>query len=1410
MIVKTRLGISGQIILLLFCTVAVMLVLSVGSTMISGNLQQKQLNNAIEMVAREKHHQQKIIERDLNEKIEVLSSIMAMIATEPLITHDFVTLQLYADTLSKDPDISYVVFLNSEGDVLTTSKEAEGVKTVTRDIMLENEKFGSIKIGLDTSQLDQQLIEVDKRISEFQQSADDNKKRIDKYLYIMFAILFAIVIVIYLIAALVTKNIVGPVRKMSDWARQIATGDLTHEEIDTPENEVGELNKSFSKVVKSLQAVSKVCNDIASGVFDSSVEIRSEQDILGKSVNRMGKKLKEADGESRIKISYLNSIPTPVHVIDMDFNIRFINRAGADAANRTIDECVGKKCYELFNTSHCNTDKCSAALAMKSGGVITGESIARLSAGKLPIRFTAAPLRDEAENLIGAIEYIVDITDEMKVVDIAEKISQGDFSIEIEKRSEEDRLSVAINRMTKNLREMTEKNEKQNWLKTGQTEINDRMRSEQDISGLGRNIVTFLAEYLNAQIGAIYLAGDNNHLSLVGSYAYKKRKNLSNEFAFGEGLVGQAALEKENITLTDVPEDYIAVSSGLGEAAPNNIIVMPFMFDNEVKGVIELGSLYEFSDRNMDFLNLVSENIAIAVDSAQSRQQTQALLEKTQVQAEELQTQQEELRQANEELEEQTEALKESEAGLQAQQEELQQTNEELEEQTQLLEEQKVNIKQKNMELEESRNLFEEKAKDLEITGKYKSEFLANMSHELRTPLNSILLLSKLLSDNKDHNLTEKQVEFAQTIQGSGSDLMNLINEILDLSKVESGKMELHLEDVSLQDIAETMKRNFKTVARENKLNLNIDVAQDLPAQIRTDRQRIDQVVKNLLSNAFKFTSQGSVALRICRPANGIDLSKSGLDQEKTIALSVSDTGIGIDKEKQKIIFEAFQQADGTTSRKFGGTGLGLSISRELAGFLGGELQATSKKGKGSTFTLYIPETLDGVQKAEGGRERQKAQRQKAEEGTRKPETRKEKYSTGSEQTDFKFQVSNKEYIPDDRKEISAGDKSILIIEDDPKFARILCDLSREKGFKTIVAENGETGLHFADYYRPCAIILDIGLPGMDGWAVMSRLKENSETRHIPVHFISAFDRSHDAMKMGAIGYLTKPVSMEKLEQVYEKIEHMISNPVKKLLVVEDDKAQRMAVAELIGSKDVLVTGVSTGEEANELLTTGNFDCMILDLSLPDMSGIELLSRMKNENALLHMPVIVYTGKELTKQEKAMLDEYAERIIIKDAKSPERLLDETTLFLHSVEEKLPEEKRKMLRMIHDKESILKDKKVLLVDDDMRNVFALTNILEDKGIKVLVGKNGKESLERLNENPDLDLVLMDIMMPEMDGYEATGKIRNQERFKKLPIIALTAKAMKGDRAKCIEAGANDYLAKPVDTDKLLSMLRVWLY
>jgi tubulin-specific chaperone A len=1210
------------------------------------------------------------------------------------------------------------------------------------------------------------------------------------------------------LAFIAARRITLPVKRISNWAGHVAAGNLAREAIPAPKNEIGHLSDCFGQVVDSFKSVADICEAIAQGDYSKSVTLRSDGDVLGRSVNTMGRHLRAAHEDAARKISYLNNIPALVHVIDNDFNLLFINDAGAKMINKEAAECIGKKCYRLFNTGHCNTQACCGAKAMRSDRVSGADTVANIEGvDNLPIRYTSAPLKDGAGNITGSIAYVVDIADEMKVVELAERISQGDYAVEIEERSPDDRLSASLNRMTHKLLEMSRENQRQNWIKTGQTQLSDHMQGDLDMAVLGRSLITFLARYLNAQIGAFYVPDGNHRLQLVASYAYQKRKHLSNVFEMGEGLVGQAALEKQSIILTNVPDDYLVVSSGLGEVQPRNIAVIPVLMEGEVKGVIELGSLYAFADDILVFLNLVAESIAIAIHSAQSRLQVQELLEETQAQAEELQAQQEELRQANEELEEQTKALTESEARLQAQQEELRQTNEELEEQARVLEEQKSDIKTKNAELEKARKLLEEKARDLESTNKYKSEFLANMSHELRTPLNSILLLSKLLWDNKEKTLTEKQVKYAQSVYSSGNELIELIDEILDLSKVESGKMELHIEEVALQRLVTVMKRNFAPVAKEKKLTFDIETAEEVPSIVRTDPQRLEQIIKNLLSNAFKFTSQGSVSLKIGRPDEKADLSRIGLAPDRAVAFSVSDTGVGICAEKLKIIFEAFAQADGTTMREYGGTGLGLSISRELANLLGGEIQVDSQEGRGSRFVLYLPETYSEAQVQMDLRGEAPAPVAGGEE----PEM------AGADQAALRATAqpncpdAASGFISDDRKAISPQDRSILIIEDDPTFARLLRDISREKDYKTIVAQSGESGLHFADIYKPSGIILDIGLPGKDGWAVMIRLKENPDTRHIPVHFISAANGGHDAMRMGAVGHLTKPVSMEGLEQVYQKIDHIISKPDKNLLVVENDKARQNAIAELIGDKDVRTTLASTRQEAYALLTSKRFDCMVLDLGLPDMSGLELLKEIRDTHHLNHLPVVVYTGRELTVKETAILEEYAQSIIVKSADSIERLLDETALFLHRVEADLPEEKRKMLRMIHDNEAILRGKKILVADDDIRNVFALTNILEQRGMQVISNKNGREVLQKLEKHPNTDLILMDIMMPEMDGYTAIRNIRKlNSDIRDIPIIALTAKAMKDDRSKCITAGANDYLAKPVDADKLLSMLRVWLY
>ncbi|MDP6925278.1 MAG: response regulator [Candidatus Scalindua sp.] len=924
-----------------------------------------------------------------------------------------------------------------------------------------------------------------------------------------------------------------------------------------------------------------------------------------------------------------------------------------------------------------------------------------------------------------------------------------DHNIKIKSRGEIGELADSFNDMISNLRLTMEKNDAHDWLKTGQMELSVKMRGKQDIETLGNIIIGHLAEYLNAQVGILYMSDTDNRLKPIGSYAYVQRENTPNEFMPGEGPVGQAASEKKHILLTNYPDDSIniKINSGLVDATPKQILIFPLVLNDTVRGVVELGSFLEFQDIHLTFLGQVAESIAVALNTVISRNNTEILLEQTQQQAEELQAREEALRQNNEELEENAIALKESESRLQAQQEELRQTNEEIEEQKEYVEE-------KNKDLQAARKTIEERAQELEQSSKYKSEFLANMSHELRTPLNSILLLSRLLGDNKDGSLSEDQVESVNSISSSGNDLLALINDVLDLSKVESGKMDLQIEDMYLNDFCNNIKRNFKHIAKGNGISLNIEIAEGLPDHISTDEQRVEQIIKNFLSNAFKFTSEGSISLKISRPNrstdSAIDFSMSKLDPAKTVLFSVVDTGIGIPDEKQRVIFEAFKQADGSTSRKYGGTGLGLSISKELSGLLNGRIHMTSTHGKGSTFTLYLPEAFES--EIQTDEESPVLSVVKTESET--------DISKESEKHDNRKEIE--ENIKDDRKTISEEDKSILIIEDDPVFLKILRDLTREHGFKCLVAGDGETGLQFADYYKPSGIILDLNLPGINGWTVMSRLKDNPESRHIPVHFISASDHKFDALKMGAIDYVTKPVSPEAIEQVFAKFNKIISKPVKDLLVVEDNPEQAEVISSIIGSGDVNTTTVSTAMKGYDHILTGKFDCMVLDISLPDMSGIELLSKIRENEEIFQLPVIVYTGRDLTNEEKRIIDEYAATTIIKGEGSHRKLLDETTLFLHRVEAHLPETQRKLLRMIHDKEAVLTGKKILVVDDDMRNVFSIKKVLEDKGIEIVIGKNGKEGLTCLNDNPDVNLVLMDIMMPEMDGYTAIGELRKQDR------------------------------------------------
>ncbi|MBD6618076.1 response regulator [Komarekiella sp. 'clone 1'] len=1015
-----------------------------------------------------------------------------------------------------------------------------------------------------------------------------------------------------------------------------------------------------------------------------------------------------------------------------------------------------------------------------------------------------------------------------QVSDLAENIADGDFSVSLPNSDRQDEIGVLtriFNQMIINLQNTTQKNEEQRWLKSNLAEFTQTLQGQRNLESVSRLILSNLAPLLGAPQGVFYImesVDDQPVLKLLSSYAYKERKNVANQFHLGEGLVGQCALEKQRILLTQVPSDYIRISSGLGEALPLNIIVLPILFEMQVKAVIELASFQPFSELYLTFLEQFCEILGVFLNNIAANVQTQQLLQESVTLTQELQTQQEELQQSNQRLEEQAQDLEESRFLLKQSNEELQQLNEELEEKAELLEVQNREVARKNQEVEQARKSLEDKAEQLALSSKYKSEFLANMSHELRTPLNSLLILARLLSDNSGGNLSDKQVEYSRTIYSAGTDLLELINDILDLAKIESGTLSVDISRIYLTDLQSSLEQTFRQIAQNKGLSFAIELDDNLPDAIFNDPKRLQQVLKNLLSNALKFTEQGGVKLQISMDAEAAQLDGSK-HSSPMIAFAVSDTGIGIPIEKQKIIFEAFQQADGTTSRKFGGTGLGLSISRELAQLLGGRIELVSQPGEGSTFTLYLPQTYSENGETTHKQDKKevfslqlaKSQIQEADPRTALHQpTTSEVPLTGSRPSDLSLLAKQIPNLPnevaDDRDTIQSGDRILLVIEDDDKFARILLEMAREQGFKVLVALHSKQGLILAQQFKPDAITLDIHMPEMDGWSLLDRLKRDPDTRHIPVHILSGDDRQQRGLQLGAITYLQKPVSPEDLTQVLTEIKGFIERKVKNLLIIEDDPVQAQSIIELIGNSDVHSTAVGTGAEALAILRSNRFDCIVLDLGLPDMSGFDLIEQIKQESSLLKLPIIIYTGKELNRQEESQLRGLAETIIIKNVRSPERLLDETALFLHRVQADLPPPKRQILEQLRQTDPVLANRKILIVDDDLRNIFALTSFLESYQMQVLFAENGRDGIEMLQANPEISIVLMDVMMPEMDGYETTRAIRQQQMFRSLPIIALTAKAMPGDREKCIEAGASDYITKPVDTEQLLSLLRVWLY
>lgn len=923
--------------------------------------------------------------------------------------------------------------------------------------------------------------------------------------------------------------------------------------------------------------------------------------------------------------------------------------------------------------------------------------------------------------------------------------------------------------------------ERQAWLRTGQTELAGQVLGQLTLPMLGNNILRFFAGYLGSAVGALYVRDEHGGLRRMASYGLSAEQAAQDQVVGSqEGILAQAVIQERLLRLDDLPADYFKVSSGLGEGLPRSVLVIPTRNDGQVNGVVELGFLRSLDERELEFLELVAGNLGTSIESARYRQRLQEVLAETQQLNEELQVQQEELKTANEELEEQSRVLKESQAHLEIQQAELEQTNEQLAERTEALAEQRDVLDRKNGELNEAQVELQERAEELQRSSKYKSEFLANMSHELRTPLNSSLILAKLLAENAEENLTDEQVKFAESIYSAGNDLLNLINDILDIAKVEAGKLEVRPETTHVARLTEGLRTLFEPLANEKQLGFTVSVEPQVPPTLYTDRQRLEQILKNLLSNAVKFTERGEVSLSV------------GWQAGAGIVFSVRDSGIGIAADQQQSIFEAFHQADGTTNRRYGGTGLGLSISRDLAQLLGGQISVDSSLGKGSVFSLTLPERYEPI----------------VDQGpaviVHQPAV-----VVAAPAPEVEPAPCQAPGFADDRDQAPFSNRCILVIEDEPNFARILYDLAHELGYSCLVAQAADEGFELAASFIPDAVLLDMRLPDHSGLTVLQRLKEQASTRHIPVHVISVEDRVEAALHMGAIGYAVKPATREELKQVFARLEAKLTQKLKHILLVEDDDLQRESIARLIGDEDIEITAVGMAQQALDLLRENIYDCMIIDLKLPDMLGNELLKRMSDDDIRAFPPVIVYTGRNLTREEEADLLKYSRSIIIKGARSPERLLDEVTLFLHKVESTLSHERQRMLKTARSRDKVFEGRKLLVVDDDVRNIFALTSALEHKGAIVEIGRNGREAIERLELHEDIDLVLMDVMMPEMDGYEATRLIRKDPRWRKLPIIAVTAKAMKDDQERCLQAGANDYLAKPIDLDRLFSLIRVWL-
>ena len=1150
-------------------------------------------------------------------------------------------------------------------------------------------------------------------------------------------------------------NLTSQVRNIAEVTTAVARGDLNRKITVDVKGEILELKNTINTMVDQL-------NSFAGEVTRVAREVGTEGKLGGQAeVSGVGGTWKDLTDNVNFMASNLTEqvrgiVKVVTAVADGNLTQRLTVQAKGEVA-------------ALADTINGMTDTL-ATFADQVTNVAREVGVDGRLGGQANVPGAAGTWKD----LTGNVNLLAaNLTTQVRAIaEVATAVTKGDLtrSIKVDAKGEVSELKDNINTMISNLRETTESNREQDWLKTNLARFTGMLQGQRELSAVGKMLLSELAPLVNAHQGTVYhYTGENEgdgkgRLALLSSYAQAGSVPLAPSIELGEGLVGQCAVEKKRILLTDVPANFVTITSSLGEARQLNVVVLPVLFENEAKAVIELASLHPFTIVNLNFLDQLALSIGAVFNTIEATMRTEGLLTQSQQLTVE----------------------------LQSRQSELQQTNEELGTKARLLAEQNEEVERKNREVEQARRALEEKASELALTSKYKSEFLANMSHELRTPLNSILILSQQLAENAPGTLSDKQVEFSRNINSSGTDLLHLINDILDLSKIESGTVSVEVEEISFASLRDNIDRNFRHVAEAKNLPFHIHFADDLPRSMDSDSKRLQQILKNLLSNAVKFTAHGQVEVRVAMATEGWSSEHLILRQaQHVVAFAVEDTGIGVPPDKQRLIFEAFQQADAGTSRKYGGTGLGLAISRELAMLLGGEIRLASVHGQGSTFTLYLPLHYAGADAANVAR---------ADDAR----------GGGSSRSIVALTLPREEHVADDRDSIASGDATLLIIEDDPHYARILLGLARDKGFKGIVANKGAHGLALARQYRPSAISLDIFLPDMLGWTVLNQLKLDPIMRHIPVQIVTLEEERQHGMAHGAFAYLVKGPTTSGLVTAFDRIKEFTVPRTRRLLVVEDNDLERDAVLELLGYDDIEIVAKSSGDEALAAMREKPFDCVVLDLRLPDMSGFDLLEKFQAEPNLAEVPVVVFTGKDLSREEQARLKSMAKSIVLKDVQSPERLLDETALFLHRVVTELPVQKQAMLERLHNSSEVLRGRKVLVVDDDARNIFALTSVLENHDVEVISATNGRQAIDLLKRIPDLAMVLMDIMMPEMDGYETMLEIRKEAQFRTLPILALTAKAMKGDREKCLDAGASDYIAKPVNTDQLLSLMRVWLF